>query len=55
MGFKFGSKDLTNPKAIIGKVKLFGMIKYFKSIKNIIKNDKLNIIKNTVVNDAPYK
>jgi len=50
-----GSKDLIKPKAIIENVNTFGMIKCFKSIKNIMMKDKFKIISNTVVRVMPYK
>ena len=43
------------PNIIIEKVKEFGIIKYFRSMKKIIKKDKPKTIKNTVVNEMPNK
>ena len=48
-----GSKDLAKPNAINGKVIEFGIMKCFRSIKNMTINDKLNIINNTEVNVIP--
>ena len=50
---KFGSKDLKNPTNIIVNVSSFGIIKCFKSMKKIIKNDKLRLIRNIVVKEIP--